>query len=64
MNCRECGEEMWIEENGVSHHWGNTIDDIDYDLDADHVAYGDDDSEESPEDYDTSDPYDIEYDVP
>lgn len=38
--CGECGREMWIEAgSGVSHHWGSTIDDIDYDLDADHVAY-------------------------
>lgn len=36
--CGECGEECWVEDNGVSHHYGDSIDDIDYDLDADHVA--------------------------
>ena len=39
LYCGECGKEMWIEESGVSHHWGDGIDDIDYNADADHVAY-------------------------
>jgi len=38
MLCRECGEPMFIEENGVSHHEGGGLDGIDYDRDADHVA--------------------------
>lgn len=38
MLCRECGEPMFIEENGVSHHEGGSLDGIDYDRDADHVA--------------------------
>lgn len=39
LYCTECGEEMWVEESGVSHHWGNNADDIDYDADGDHVAF-------------------------
>ncbi len=38
MSCTECGNEMWIDVNGVSHHWGDSLDDIDFELDADHVA--------------------------
>ena len=38
MLCRECGEPMFIEGNGVSHHEGGGMDGIDYDRDADHVA--------------------------
>ena len=34
--CQECGEPMFIESDGVSHH--GTPDEIDYDADADHVA--------------------------
>jgi hypothetical protein len=37
--CRVCGEPMWLDENEVSHHWSSeTIDNIDHDADADHVA--------------------------
>lgn len=38
MLCRECGEPMFIEDNGVSHHEGGGLDGIDYGRDADHVA--------------------------
>lgn len=38
MLCRECGEPMFIEEDGVSHHEGRGLDGIDYDRDADHIA--------------------------
>ena len=38
MLCRECGERMFIEDNGVSHHEGGGLDGIDYRLDLDHVA--------------------------
>ena len=41
--CRECGEDMWIDEDEVSHHWGNGPDNIDHDLDEDHVAIADED---------------------
>jgi hypothetical protein len=41
--CRECGELMWLEDNGVSHHWSDdTIDNIDHDTDGDHVAIAED----------------------
>ena len=36
--CHACGEPMFIEDNGVSHHAGDGADGIDYDRDADHVA--------------------------
>ena len=44
MKCDECGQEFFIEENGVSHHVGDGPDGIDHDADADHVAYGTDPS--------------------
>lgn len=37
--CRECGEPMFIEDDGVSHH--GAPDEIDHDADADHVAIAD-----------------------
>lgn len=37
--CRECGNEMQIDENGVSNHLDDGF--IDYDQDADHVAIAD-----------------------
>jgi len=36
--CRECGEPMFIEDNGVSHHAGHGADGIDHSRDLDHVA--------------------------
>lgn len=39
MKCAECGEEMWIADNGTAHHWGDGPEYIDYDRDADHVPY-------------------------
>jgi hypothetical protein len=36
--CTECGEEAWTDIYGIAHHWGDGIDDIDHDADADHVA--------------------------
>ena len=38
FNCGKCGQLMFIEENGVSHHAGDTSDGIDHDADAHHVA--------------------------
>lgn len=43
MTCDECGNEMWIDDNGTAHHWGESLDDIDHDLDADHVPYATED---------------------
>ena len=40
--CVECGQEMWIDGNGVSYHDGDGPDGVDYDADADHVAVSDD----------------------
>lgn len=40
--CRECGEPMRIDDDGVSHHLGDDRDLINYDLDADHTAVRDD----------------------
>lgn len=37
--CVQCGEEMFIDSVGVSHHVGDGPDSIDYDADGDHVAY-------------------------
>ncbi|APD92057.1 hypothetical protein BM525_19435 (plasmid) [Alteromonas mediterranea] len=37
--CRECGNEMQINENGVSNHLDDGL--VDYDQDADHVAITD-----------------------
>jgi hypothetical protein len=39
--CLECGQEMWLDDNAVSHHSGDTHDGIDYEADADHVAVSD-----------------------
>ena len=36
--CHLCGESFFITETGIFHHGEN--DNIDYNLDADHVAYG------------------------
>ena len=38
MLCHECGEPMFIKEDGVSHHEGGGLDGIDYGRDNDHVA--------------------------
>lgn len=43
MTCTECGGEMWISDAGTRHHWGDSIDDIDYDLDAEHTAVSQED---------------------
>lgn len=43
MECEICGEEMWIDTSGVSHHWGPGPDDIDHLADADHVAVREED---------------------
>lgn len=39
--CLQCGADVWIEDNGVSHHWDSGNGDIDYDLDGDHTAIPD-----------------------
>ena len=39
--CRECGGEMWISDEGTSHHWGDNMGDTDYERDQDHVAIAD-----------------------
>lgn len=39
--CRECGKEMWISDEGTSHHWGDNMGDTDYERDQDHVAVAD-----------------------
>lgn len=36
--CTECGEPAYVQADGVSHHAGDGIEGINYDLDADHVA--------------------------
>lgn len=41
LYCRECGEEMFLDDHEVSHHTGDTHDDINYEADADHVAVSD-----------------------
>jgi len=41
LTCRECGADMWISDDGTAHHWGNGVDDIDHDTDADHVPIPD-----------------------
>ena len=42
LRCFKCGAPMFMTEEGTSHHLlvekGGTIDDIDYDADADHTA--------------------------
>ena len=63
MICAECGEEMEIDASGIANHVGDGPDGIDHDLDADHVPYSED-YEDGDTEFDTSDPYDIEYDVP
>jgi hypothetical protein len=40
MKCNQCGQEFFITLDGVSHHVGDGPDGIDHDADADHVAYG------------------------
>lgn len=35
--CTECGGSMFLTETGIAHH-GESLDSIDHDLDADHVA--------------------------
>jgi len=39
--CRECGEQMWISDAGVSHHVGDGPDEINYSRDRDHTAVAD-----------------------
>lgn len=39
LHCRECGEAMFIDGNGVSYH--GEPDDVDHDTDAEHVAVSD-----------------------
>lgn len=46
LACTECGEEMWIADDGTSYHLGDGYDDIDHDLDADHVALAPDAEED------------------
>lgn len=43
LSCAECGQPMFITDDGVSHHFGGPagLDDIDHDTDADHVAIAD-----------------------
>lgn len=36
--CEECGEAAFVDNDGVSHHAGDTFDGVDHDADADHVA--------------------------
>jgi hypothetical protein len=48
--CTECGEEAWVDqESGTSHHYSeSSIENIDHDADADHVALVDEDAETEP----------------
>jgi len=40
LDCDECGQEMFVDDDGVSHHVSDEHPDgIDYDADADHVPY-------------------------
>ena len=41
MNCRECGEPVFMAVEGTGHHWGNTMDGIDHGRDRDHTALPD-----------------------
>lgn len=38
-HCSECGEPMFITDNGIAHH--GSVGEVDHDLDADHVAVDD-----------------------
>lgn len=40
MKCHECGEEFWVDLDGVAHHWSDeNISGIDHDADDDHVPF-------------------------
>lgn len=41
--CFQCGAMMFVDNNGISHH--GDIDCVDYNADADHVPYLDQDQE-------------------
>ena len=37
--CLECGEHMFVTDDGVSHHFSSTgLENIDHEADANHVA--------------------------
>lgn len=44
MKCDECGNEMTVDENGISNHLTKDGE-IDYDQDANHVAYSTEESQ-------------------
>jgi hypothetical protein len=44
LYCFACGEEMEITASGVSHHL-TSDGEIDYDADADHVAYAEEEED-------------------
>lgn len=37
--CEECGTPFFVDVNGITFHYIEDVDDIDWDLDRDHVAY-------------------------
>ena len=39
--CAECGNRMAIDDNEITHHLDEDTGFVDYDMDADHVAYSD-----------------------
>lgn len=43
--CHECGKAFTLDDNGVSYHQDKNGN-IDYDLDRDHVAFGEEPIEE------------------
>lgn len=44
--CAECGREMFLTTDDVSHHVGEGSDGIDYILDGDHVPFSDEGADE------------------
>lgn len=53
MLCRECGGNVFVDDDGTSHHWNDSdeapLSDVDHELDADHVAIVDQDESTDPE---------------
>lgn len=38
MCCSQCGADVFVTNEGTTHHWGESIDSVDHDADADHTA--------------------------
>lgn len=49
FDCAECGRRAFWTSTGVSHHHDEETDGVDYDADADHVAYGDPEADLDPD---------------